>query len=138
MAYICASPPFMASPAAVVDLGTAAGVTGTWKLPTTRSGAPASPGWAPQAQSWRVRRQVAGVPDAQFPWPRRFSGQEAGVLYKLPDQCGQAPGDAGEPTASPGSQAGDSGSPSLSQAPLLRVLSTPPSDAQIQVNSPES
>ena len=45
----------------------------------------------PQAQSLEVRRQVAAVPDAQLPWPRRFSGQEAGVLYKLPDQCCQAP-----------------------------------------------
>ena len=34
---------------------------------------------------------MAGVPDAQLLWPRRFSGQEAGVLYKLPDQSCQAP-----------------------------------------------
>ena len=60
-----------------------------------------------------------------------FHGPGVSVVRRLESytscltSAARLPGDAGEPTASQGSQAGDSGSPSLSQAPLsLRVLST--------------
>ena len=60
-----------------------------------------------------------------------FHGPGVSVVRRLESytscltSAARLPGDAGEPTASQGSQAGDSGSPSLSQALLsLRVLST--------------
>ena len=91
MAYTCVSPPAWPLRVLQVTWVTAAGVTGTWVTSTTSRASCVSRVWGPQTQSWWMRRQVAGVPDAQLPWPRRFSGQETGVLSKLPDQCWQAP-----------------------------------------------
>ena len=91
VAYTCVSPPAWPLQVLQVTWVTAAGVTGTWVTSTTSRASCVSRVWGPQTQSWWMRRQVAGVPDAQLPWPRRFSGQETGVLYKLPDQCWQAP-----------------------------------------------
>ena len=60
-----------------------------------------------------------------------FHGPGVSVVRRLESytscltSAARLPGDAGEPTASPGSQAGDPGSPSLSQAPLSpRALHT--------------
>lgn len=88
----------------------------------------------PQAQSWGgIRRQVAGVPDAQLPWPKRFSGQEAGVLYKLPDQCCQAPGDAGwAPSQSRITGRWSRITFSVSGSAFSTCPTHPPSDAQIK------
>ena len=95
MAYICVSPPAWPLQVLQVTWVLLLVLLGCASLPPHSGASCISRVWGPQAQSWGVRRQVAGVPDAQLPWPKCFSGQEAGVLYKLPDQCCQAPRECG-------------------------------------------
>ena len=91
VAYICVSPPAWPLQVLQVTWVLLLVLLGGGSLPLRSGASCMSRACGPQAQSWGVRRQVAGVPDAQLPWLRRFSGQEAGELHKLPDQCCQAP-----------------------------------------------
>ena len=91
MAYICVSPPAWPLQVLQVTWVLLLVLLGCGSLPPRSGASCMSRVWGPQTESWWMRRQAAGVPDAQLPWPRPFSGQEAEFLCKLPDQCCQAP-----------------------------------------------